>query len=232
MAIPELTTEQQHSLGAYIEGHRRDETFSLNPLKVARVLSGDKRGAYINAIREDRDRDPDEYLPPLFEALELPARKIDGIDGWNIARTEWRLDLLPTKQTLTDAYHRRCGVFYDYPHEAVEDFIETTIKVTKRDLVRAGVFDAEEVAYLAFVPYTYHNSVERYEMMIREGKKNRHRHSELAVVWDVPELENYADAIYQDFVAAYSGTGGTFSPPMMFPPDQNISLTDVEPLLS
>lgn len=212
MIIPDLTNEQQHSLGVYIAEYQRDETFSLNPLKVARVLSGNKRGAYISAIREDRDGNPGEYLPPLFAALELPARKIDGIDGWNIAQTEWRLDHLLTEQTFTDAYHRRCGVFYDYPCEAIKDFIDTTIKVTNRDLVRAGVFDASEMAYLAFVPYTYHNSIEKCKLMVREGKKIRHRYSELAIMWDVPELENYADAIYQDFTAAYSGSGGTFIP--------------------
>lgn len=35
----------------------------------------------------------------MFEVIELSARRIDGVDGWNVSRTEWRLDLLPTKRT-------------------------------------------------------------------------------------------------------------------------------------
>lgn len=50
--IPDFTDEQYGALCEYINGHKKDETYSLNPLNLSRILAGDKRGAYINAIRE------------------------------------------------------------------------------------------------------------------------------------------------------------------------------------
>lgn len=230
--IPDLTAEQHAALQSYLEAHYTEETYSLNPLTLTRLLADDKRGGYINCIRKHRDGDPDEYLPPLFDQLGLYTRQIDGVDGYDVARTAWRLELLPSKKTLTDSYHRRCGLFYDYPQWAVEDFIITTVNVTQRDMVRSGVFEAEEISYLIFVPYTYHNNIEKYNELIENGKAIHHRYKQLSNVWCMPILETYATAVYDDTVAVYSGNGGSFSPPMMLPPDEKITKSDVEPLLS
>lgn len=230
--IPDLTTAQYDALCSYVTAHHDEATYSLNPLTLTRILADDKRGGYINCIRENRDGDPDEYLPPLFEQLGLHARQITSVDGYNVARTSWRLELLPSEQTFSDAYHRRCGLFYDYPQVAVEDFIATTINVTNRDMVRSGIFKAEEISYTSFVSYTYHNNIEKYNEMIEKGKSIYYRYKQLSEAWDMPILETYATAVYEDMVSVYSGSGGSFNAPMMFPPDQDITRRDVESQLS
>lgn len=235
--IPDLTESQHRALREYTERHRAAPgKLAPHPITIARVLARDKPAACVDpvtGVTPDDYSGPDEYLPAIFERMDLAVRQIDGIDGWHVARSAWRLDLLPTTNSLSDAYHRRCGVVYGYPPSAIEHFINfPEVKVTHCDLARADIFPAEEIAYTIFVPYTHEKTEGKYEELITKGKSIRNRISQLSDVWELPELDAHAEAVYQDVAAVYSGEDGTFNAPTMFPPDEEVTPRDVESLLS
>lgn len=234
--IPSLSPPQRESIHEFIQRHR-DETegrISVNPILLARVVARDKPAADID-LKGDQTHpafdDPDQYLHSLCATLGLSARKIRGVRSWTVGHSSWRLDLLPTTHAQTTAYHRRCGFVYGYPPDAIEDFIETTTKITTCDLVRAGIFDAEEIAYLTFVSYTYHNSIEKYDRLIDKGRAICKRIGQLATAWELPLLDEYATLLHHDTTQAFLGQG-TYSVPTSFPPEQDITQRDIQALLS
>lgn len=237
-SIPDLTNSQYESLSEYTQRHQQaPDKLSPNPYVIARVLTGDRPAAYINpatGVTPDSYSGKDEYLTEVFGRLGLVARKIDGDNGWNVARTAWRLDLLPTTNSLSDAYHRRLGVVYGYPEDAIEYFINNPdVTVTYCDLARSGIFSAEDIAYASiFVPYTHEKSIPMCERLIERGKMIRKRISELSDTWNIPELDQHAEDVHQDVASVYSGNGGTFNASTMFHPDVDVKRSDVEPLLS
>lgn len=233
---PSLSADQHSAFRAFIQRHR-DETegrISVNPILLARVLARDKPAADIDLKGNNTHPafdDPDQYLHSLCDVLGLAVRKIKGLRSWTVGYSSWRLDLLPTTHSLTTAYHRRCGFVYGYPTDAICDFIETTTKITNCDLVRAGIFSATDMAYLTFVPYTYHNSISKFELLIEEGKAIRERMGHLATVWEMPLLDEYATLLHQDTTDVYLGQG-TYPVPTSFPPEQDVTQRDIESLLS
>lgn len=229
--IPALSDEQYRALREFIVRHR-DETdgrISINPILLARVVADDKPAAdiYLKGDKTHPDFDaPDRYLRSLCETLDLELRTIKGSRDWVVGRSRWRLECLPTVMDPTDAYHRRCGFVYGYPEDAIEEFIETDIDVTNCDLVRAGIFAAEEIAYLTFVPYARRKSLEQYEERIKRGKQTRRRLARFADAWDLPVLDDYATLLYNDVVDSYRGDA-TWSPLTLFPPGQTVDREDV-----
>lgn len=234
--VPDLTSQQRAVIRTFTRRHR-DETegrISVNPIRLVRVVVGDRPTAEIDLKGEETHpnlNDPDAYLHDLCDTFGLHAKKIKGLRSWTVGWSRWRLDLLPTTVSETEGYHRRCGFVYGYPIEAIEDFIETTSRITPCDLVRAGFFSAKEIAYLTFVPYTFHNSLEKFELLIEEGKAIRDRIRKLADVWQLPILAEYATLLHEDTIQAYLGKG-TYRVSTSFPPDQEVTKNDVEPLLS
>lgn len=235
MKTPELTDEQHYALREYTTQNREvDGKLAVHPISLARVLAHDKPAAYVDTVTgvAPQDNSPADYLAEIIDRIDLPARQGDG-SGWIVARTSWRLDLLPTTESRNNAYHKRCGVVYGYPQEAIEHFINfKEVNVTRCDLARAGVFPADEIAFTVFVPYAHRGSIEKYEEMIEKGKAIRRRITELSRAWDLPELDEHAEEVYQDVAKVYAGDGGTFKPATTFPPDADVSKNDIVPLLS
>lgn len=234
--IPTLSDEQQQALRTFITRHR-DETdgqVSINPILLARVVANDKPAAEID-LKGERDHpnfdDPDGYLRSLCDVLDLEMRKIKGVRSWTVGRSQWRLDLLPTVVRITDAYHRRCGFVYGFPTDAIEEFIETDNDVTNYDLVRAGIFSVEEIAYMSFVAYTRRKSLAGFRQQIELGKQIRRRVGRFADVWEMPILDEYASLVYEDVIKAYRGDS-IHSPLTIFPPDQTVTREDVLSMFS
>lgn len=234
-SIPPLSAAQHSTFREFIRRHR-DETdgrISVNPILLARVLAGDKPAADIDLKGEETHPnfdDPDEYLYSICDTLDLHARKIKGIRSWTVGHSSRWLDLLPTVKSSTDAFHRRCGIVYGYPSDAIENFTETTAKITTYDLIRADIFTKEEITYMTFVPYIYHNSLEWYEWLIERGKEIKTRIGQIATVWDLPLLDEYAQLLYSDNVEIYNGDRG-FQFPSMFSPEQTVTRREVVDLL-
>lgn len=233
--MPNLSEKQVAAFRKFTRRHIDDNEgrLSVNPIVLARVLAGDKPGGYINLNGETYPDfgDTDAYIAELCSTLELETRKIKEARGCCISRSDLWLDMLPTVQSSTDAFHRRCGVVYGYPQEAIEDFIETTTEVATCDLVRAGIFNAEEIAYLVFVSFSHNNSLEQYEKQIERGKEIRHRMEELAEAWKLPVLDEYVSLLHSDVVDAYRGNA-SWGVPTMFHPEETVSKDDVISLLS
>lgn len=233
--IPDLTSHQREAVREFTSRYRDESEgrVSINPVLLARVLARDKPAAqvYISGETHPDFDNPDAYLYDLCSTFDLHMKNIKEARGWAIGRSRWRLDLLPTRFSETDAYHRRCGFVYGYPASAIEDFIETTTNITNCDLVRAGIFSAEDVAYLIFVSYHYHNSLKRYEERIEIGKQIRQRLTQLAEVWSLPILDEYATLLHNDVAEAYRGNA-TWNVPTTFHPEKTVSRSDVLSLLS
>lgn len=235
--IPELTDAQHSALREYTERHRTaPEKLAPHPMTIARVVAQDRPAAHVTPITgvvPSGSADHDEYLPDVFGRMGLHTCQMEGDDGWYVARTAWRLDLLPPAATFTAAYHRRCGVFFGYPPDAVDWFIEhPDVHVTHCDIGRSGIIPPEDVAYEIFIPYMHKKSIERYADVIAKGKAIRRRITELSSVWDLSGLDAHAQAVYDDVATVYAGGEGLFNAPMRFPPDVDVTPRDVEPLLS
>jgi hypothetical protein len=233
--IPSLSDQQYEIVREFIQRHRDESEgrLSIGPILLVRVLASDKPAGHVDIEGETHPDfgDPHEYIHDLCTTLNLFHRRIKGVRGEVVSPSQWRLDLLPTTLSSTNAHHRRCGFVYGYPTDAICDFIETTTRVTNYDLVRAGIFDVEEIAYLTFVCYTYHNSLKRYEQRIERGKRVRCRIAQIADEWQLPVLDEYATMLQDDVVDAYRGNA-TWGVPTTFPPDKTVSESDVMSLLS
>lgn len=203
---PELTDKQYDALRDFIIRLRGEGECSATPIRLARVLAEDKPATLLQ----------DDSLDSLLDRIGFPYRKVEGIPGWIVSPTEWRLDLLPTaknKFSQPDAYHRRLGVVFGYPPEAIDYFIQKDgSEPTKFDLVESGAFNADEVAYTRFVCYGYPKTQEKYEHHISTGIEIRRRINQLACEWDMPELDELADDVYNDEVAVLEEGGRKTGP--------------------
>lgn len=219
MDVPNLSDKQYHALREFIILHREEGTCSATPTRLARVLAHDKPATLLQTPSEitlPRDCSPDEYLVDLLDQIGFPHRQVVGVPGWIVSSSSWRLDLLPTTKNtfrLPDAYHKRLGVVFGYPSEAIDYFIHKDgSEPTKFDLVESGTFNANEVAYTRFVCYGYPKTQEKFENYISSGIEIRRRINQLAREWDMPELDALADEVYNDEVKTLENGGRETTP--------------------
>lgn len=205
-SIPDLSDEQYLALREFVVQHIDEGTCSTTPLRLARVLACDKPATLILTppeITPRSEQSPEKYLVDLLDRIDYPYRQFTGLPGWIVSSSPGRLDLLPTTKTTCDAYHRRLGVVFGYPRDAIEYFInKDKSQSTKIDLVQSGEFDATEVAYTKFVCYSYPKTPEKFEHHILVGRENRRQIGQLARTWDLPELDTLADNAYNDEIRA------------------------------
>lgn len=237
-SIPDLTEQQYEALREYTKRHRQVEgQFAPHPCLLARVVAGDKPAACVDpvaAVVPEGYADSDDYLPDVFGRMGVHPTQIANDDSWHVSRTEWRLDLLPNEASYSDAYHRRCGVFYGYPKDAIEWFINESLNITAThsDVARSGVIPPEDMAYLIFVSYSHRRELDQYRELINRGKAIRRRIDGLSRAWDLPGLAAHADDVYDDCASVYAGNGGSFDALSVFPPDVDVTKKDVRKLLS
>ncbi len=206
MSIPDRTTfpletlteHQREMFRQFITHRKKDQMNIREPIWFALLLAG-KRPATEITIFGPPD-DPDHPITPeeIAEAFDL------NYQWWadtclDVARSSWRLDLLPSQGEVSEAYHRRLGCFYGYSEEDVEHFLTGGEQRTlPADLVSNGVFSHDEVAYTTFVPQGHDDSIDGYNRAIEMGKTNRSTIEEYADNWGIPELAAYAAWIYHD----------------------------------
>lgn len=232
-SIPSLTTTQHRLLTDYIERHKDAETYSMNPIHLARVLAGDRPAAALTPLPEidvpDEYDDVDEYVPTMVDEMGLFHRTVGDFFDVYVSQSYSRLDLLPTVKVINSAFHKRLGVVLGYPSDAIERFIKDSVSVTWMDLIRADIFTPETVAFTVFVPFSlYEQSMKTYNEAIDCGKKIKQRIHEYANAWEMKELHEYVDAVYDDAVNSYSRNGGSFKPGTSVPWDQTITSSDLE----
>lgn len=233
ITLPHLTVTQRCLFRDYIIRHKDAETYSKNPINLARVLIGDRPAAALTPLLKidvpNEYDDADEYVPAMVSEMGLQYRTlVDHFDVY-ISSSSKRLDLLPTVKVMNDAFHRRLGVVLGYPPDAVERFIKTSISVTWLDLIRADIFTPKTVAYTVFVPFSiYDKSLPKYNEAINHGKQIKQRIHECAHEWEMTELDEYAEILYADAIDSYAQNGGSFRPGTSVPWDQTITPSDLE----
>lgn len=230
---PAITDTQHRLLTDYIQRHNDAGTYSMNPIHLARVLAGDRPAGALTPLHDidvpDEYDDVDEYVPELAEQMGLYHRTIGEYFDVYVSFSSRRLDLLPTVKVMNDAFHKRLGVVLGYPPSAVDRFLEESVSVTWMDMVRAEIFDPEDVAFTVFVPYAYHGSLSKYRELIDVGKDIKQRMHHRARMWDMDNLNEYVDDVYDDAIASYAGDdGGSFNPGTSVPLDEQITPSDLE----
>lgn len=198
--IPDLSDEQYRALREFTVQHLQEDTCSTTPIRLARVLSRKKPATLI--LTPPEISSSEEYLVDLLDRINCPYRTFTGLSGWVVSSTSGRLDLLPTSKTLCDAYHRRLGVVFGYPRDAVDHFInKDSSHPTTFDIAQSDAYDAKEVAYTKFVCYAHPKTPpETFEYYLSVGRENRQRIAQLAQVWNMPELDELANEIYTEAV--------------------------------
>lgn len=212
---PDLTDEQYCALRDFIIRHREEGTCSATPIRLARVLAEDKPATLLPSS-PDFPTAEDDYHASLLDRIGYPYRQVEGIPGWIVSPTGWRLELLPSVKNefrLPDAYHKRLGVVFGYPSDAIEYFIHKDgSESSKYDVVTSDEFNTKEAAYTRFVCHDHPQTKERYDHYISTGKQIRQRISQLAREWNIPELDALADDAYNDEVDAINNGGRKTAP--------------------
>lgn len=226
----ETMTETQHQkLSQYIAVRQESGVALREPIWLALVIAGDKPACYADCglgssttIMDGWACDLSEQAVPAEMEIEVvplnqmsPTITVAGVldafglayqelggTGWYVARTSWRLGLLPTvRNGSTAAYHRRLGCFFGYTRSDIDYFIATEPPRTQpADLVADGSFDPEEIAYATFIPEIHQKSINRFERAIETGKTIHSRITSLARQWNIPELETLAETVYEEAV--------------------------------
>lgn len=209
----DMTEAQHRALGQYFERHVESETCRRDPLLLALVLAGDKPAVDYSPSKwefPEHPFAPHEGLQELCDVFNLSYRRIGSGVGsdWIVAPSPGRLDLLPStnRTDRNAAWHRRLGIIFGYPPEAIDYFIESTggDRTHPEDLVVSERFPPEEIAYTRFVFYRHDDSIEGYERAIKMGKTVRRRISDLADEWELPALDTIAEDAYEDGVRVFS----------------------------
>ncbi len=199
--VESLTDEQREILSIFIQKRKEDRLNSKEPLWFALVLAGVRPATEITVFgppeRDDKELTPED----VAESFGLSYRWTENV-SIDVARNEWRFELLPSNTTFTEAHHKRFGTFYGYSKEDIDYFIHGLENdTTPGDIVADGAFDVEEVAYTTFLPQGHEASIDGYEKAIELGKEYRATISKCAELWELPELSAYADIIYHEAIA-------------------------------
>ncbi len=133
----------------------------------------------------------------MINEFDLVYSELGG--SLDVARFPWRIEMLPSndQNLCPEACLRRAGAFYGYPEEDVTYFIDAGPWETyPTDLVEAGTIQPEEAAYMMLLPQRY-DVTEHYERAITAGKRIRQSITEQSKQWELKEIDNYADWLYQ-----------------------------------
>lgn len=197
----ETMTESQRTAFRQFLRARREEWIGLNePIWLALVLACERPATLLTSVG---------VYPPVRDNISVTVADVAAAFDldyywWSetcltVARSSWRLDLLPTPSEFSDAYHRRMGCFFGFPEADIDYFLTGTKGRTKPyDYVEEEVFQPEEVAYVTFVPQVHEDSIAGYERAIAAGKENRDTITDFAEMWELPALEVYAEWMYHE----------------------------------
>lgn len=197
--LESMAEDQRQVFHRYLAARRKSGIHLHGPIWFALLLSRERPAMELISLSHRGLSDP----PPttneeVAETFDLVYRS-ETDHSLTVARTSWRLDILPSHGEDSDAYHRRQGRFFGYPEVDIDYFINREeARTPPEDLVAQGVFQPEEIAFTTFVPQGYDDSITGYERAIEIGKNNRSTIGTLSHNWDVPALDAYAEWLYQD----------------------------------
>lgn len=199
MLPPEdLTNSQRRLLSQFLTLKRETKSNVREPIWFALVLAGEKPGCLISTNQSVEDDSIISFsLKEMIEEFDLVYSDLGG--SLDVARFSWRIEMLPSNHhdLGPEACLRRAGAFYGYPKEDVKHFIDAGPWETyPTDLVEAGTIRPEAAAYMMLLPQRY-DVAEHYDRAIESGKRIRKTMSEQSEQWDLKELDDYADWIYQ-----------------------------------
>ncbi len=228
--VETITADQRQALRQYITERQESEMGLREPVWLALVINGEKPACYANqglgssplitdgwtdelagqAVPPEMEIDvvpleettPDITVADVLDAFGLSYRGLGGA-GWYVARTAWRLELLPTvRNGATAAYHRRLGAFFGYARADINYFITSEPpRPQPAALVAEGHYTPEEIAYTTFVPEIFEPEPERVARATRTGRTIRDRMAQLARQWELPALEDLAATVYEEAVS-------------------------------
>lgn len=148
---------------------------------------------------------PEITKEEIAEAFDLHYLESDK-NSIFVARTEWRLEFLPTTCEDTAWHHRRLGCFLGYPQQDIEAFIQgdhtAPLEVQKKS---NDHMSPRETAYTTFAPQLHADSAEGRKRAIQIGKENYETVLEFSNIWNYSQLEQFAEQLFQETVADQSG---------------------------
>lgn len=217
--VPSLTEFQQAVLRWYLKHRLFAFGGVTDPLWLALVAAGDRKGAWVSNVGLTVDHSPDE-LEQWLESLGIAYQRTGsapeatiqrGTDGYLITPTPSRFGMLPPSDAPRAEYQRQMGEFLDYPAEAIDAHVEGRAASNSKLQVdvRRGVVSVDEIGYLTFVPYSPPRSIASYERAIATGKRTAARLNALAEIWELPSLETFVERCYHQHCERYTPTEPT-----------------------
>lgn len=197
-----LTPTQRHVFQQFLEARQASYINLQEPISFARLLVRDKPGMIMAPLKMPSviDYTPTITTEEIVDAFDLEHTCLEN-DDVAIARTPWRLDLYMSPNTSPGWV----GIFLGYPEQDIEHYISTDPPYTEpEDLVADGIFNADEVAYITYIPQRNEDSIEGYKRAISEGKTVRDTIETWARTWDLPGLVDYSDWIFEKAVTKYT----------------------------
>ncbi len=209
--LESLTEAQRTTFIEYLEAREETGMNLFDPIWLTLLLVCERPGMMFNTlipptpVGQEEPSDPPITKEHVTESFGLRYRIADE-HALYVSRTNWRLEFLPTNSTFSDAYHRRMGCFLGYPSVDVEDFIQSDLDWKEpRDFVDDGIFEPEEVVFSKFTPQGQKDTIGGYERAINRGKKNWQTVIDSSMQWELPELKEYANRLYQQSLVDCSG---------------------------
>lgn len=200
--VETMTTRQRDVFQQFLEARQKSHINLQEPISFARLLVDDKPGMIMAQLEIPQTIDyiPDITTQAVVEAFDVAYDQrnngelaIAGSSGW-----------LEGYTTNDDPSPECVGTFLGYPNRDIQHYISSDPPYTEpEDLVTEGVFDPEEVAYVTYLPQRNDDSVAGYKRAISEGKKIRETIAACAQRWNLPDLAEYAEWMFEKAVAEY-----------------------------
>lgn len=199
-----LTEDQQRILNDYLDHQEATEINRYDPIWLVLLVARKRPGIVLMTLQSSWGPTPEITKEEIAEAFDLHYLESDK-DSIFVARTEWRLEFLPTTCEGTAWHHRRLGCFLGYPQQDIEAFIQgnhtAPLEVQEES---SNHISPRETAYTTFVPQLHTDSAEGRKRGIQIGKENYETVLEIADLWNYPRLGQFAEQLFQETVADQS----------------------------
>lgn len=200
-----MRAKQRRLFREYISSHKEYGGTIGEPLQVALVLGGEKPATIFDPPVEMFSQHPDHSPRSLVNEWKLYYRRMPGFSGLMVSPSSFWFDLLPTVEMDTETGARRLGLFFGYPFDDINHFLQAEGSVLPaQKYVDQGLFSAEGVAYSVFAFYTPEDSKTGYKRAVTIGRRHYDCLHELAHEWNLPSLAEMTDRLHSDFTARYS----------------------------
>ncbi|WP_330630721.1 hypothetical protein [Halocatena halophila] len=200
-----MPTEPRNLFRHYISCHQEFGGDIGEPLQMALVMGGKKPATTFDPPEEMFSSFPDHSPSTLVEKWGLRYRRVKGDYALMVSPSTHWFDLLPTVGLNNDTGVRRHGLFFGYPFEDIEYFLQVEEAILPgKKYVSEGVFSAEEMAYCVFTFYRPEYSKEGYDRAIEIGKQHYESLHRLSDKWELTELAELTEQLHSDYIKRYT----------------------------